>query len=81
MISNATKQQIISHLQQVPTNTIWGVGINLFVQNVHLKNDEDYVRVVKDLQSQMNDGADNMKVVLGNTFDFFKNFPAAELSL
>ncbi len=81
MISATTKQQIISYLQQVPTDTIWGVGINLFVENVDLKTDDDYIKVVKDLQSQLNDGPNNMKTVLGPSYDFFKNLPAAELSL
>lgn len=81
MISNHTKQQIISNLQQVPPNTIWGIGLNLFVQHVHMKSDEDYVKVVTDLQSQINDGPHSMEKVLGPSYNFFKNIPAAELSL
>lgn len=81
MIPNETKQQIVSHLQQVPTDTIWGVGINLFVEHIYLKTDEDYIRVVKDLQCQLKDGPENMKNVLGPSYEFFKSFPAAELSL
>lgn len=80
-MNNNLKQQILSNLQQVPTDTMWGLGINLFVQNVHLKTDADYVKVVTDLKSQLKDGPNNMKVVLGPSYDFFKNLPAAELSL
>ena len=81
MISNTTKQQIISNLQQVPRNTVWGIGLNLFVQHVEIKTDEDYIKVVTDLQSQLHDGPDTMKKVLGSSYEFFKNIPAAELSL
>jgi len=80
-MNNHLKQQILSNLQQVPTDTLWGLGINLFVEHVHLKTDADYVKVVTDLKSQLQDGPNNMKTVLGPSYDFFKNLPAAELSL
>lgn len=81
MISTEKKQQIINNLQQVPCDTVWGVGIQLFMQHVGLKSDAQIIQVVKDLQSQMVDGPENMKVVMGTTYDYFKNLPAAELSL
>ncbi len=79
-MNNEIKQEIISYLQQVPTDTILGTGINLFIQQVELKTDADYKRVVMDLKQQMIDGPKNMQKVLGTSYDYFKNFPAAELS-
>ena len=78
MITNETKQQIISNLQQVPVETVWGIGINLFVEQVAIKTDEDYKRIVADLQSQLSDGPEGMKNVLGPSYDFFKDLQLNE---
>lgn len=80
MINQDIKQQIISHLQHVPTDTIWGVGIHLFVEHVQLKTDDQFIQLVKDLQSQMQDGPNNMKKVMGDSYAFFKYLSAEELS-
>ena len=80
MLSEKVKQEIISQLQQVPTGSIWGCGIQLFLSNVELRTDEDFERIVKDIKSQMIDGPNNMKTVMGPAHDYFKNFPATALS-
>ena len=69
-----TRSKIIQALGIIPTNTIWGIGISLFLDNISEKTDQEILNLIRDLQSQIFDGPNNMKIVLGASFDFFKYY-------
>ena len=63
----------MEYLKQVPTSTIWGVALKYFVDNVRLKTDEDFEELVIELQSQINDADNGMRLILGDSYDYFSS--------
>lgn len=76
------KQQTISHLQNLPADTFFSICILLAVQQIQFTQDGQFVSVVQDVQRMMREAPVYMLQVLGlDAYNFFQNFPAAELSL
>lgn len=70
MITQQKRNEIIANLKLVPTETVFGLGIQIFVENV-VKTDEDYKRAVKDIKGAIADGPNYMKEILGESFNYF----------
>lgn len=73
MLSQQNREAIIGSLEQIPPNTIYGMGVKLFLAEEKTKTDEQVIEVVKEIKQALNCGPENMKEVLGNTYNFFKH--------
>lgn len=71
MITQVKKTEIIQKLKQVPMQTIYGLGIHSFLDNVISKTDEDFKRVVGFIKNDIKDGPNHMKEILGDSFNYF----------
>jgi hypothetical protein len=72
-VTSAEKEEIIKRLKEVKTESIWRVIIQQFLTKKN-KTDEDYIMMVKELQAQIKDGSQVMKNVLGDNYEFFKEY-------
>jgi hypothetical protein len=66
------KQQLISQLLLVDKGSVWGIMIDNFVTSINSKSDEDIQLLVSSLQDQINDNPEQMKIELGNSYEFIK---------
>ncbi len=71
MIPQHTKAEIVTKLEQVPTQTLWGLGIQAFLNNISCKVDEDFTGLISDIKSAIQDGPNHMKEILGDSFSYF----------
>ncbi len=72
MLSKQNRAAIIGSLTQIPPNTIYGMGVKLFLAEEKTKTDEQVIEVINEIKQALNCGPENMKTVLGCTYDFFK---------
>lgn len=72
ILSNFLKQEILSHIQRISADTPWGAGLHLFAGKEG-KTDDDYLRMLQQLQSQLNDSPEVMQNILGSSYSFFQN--------
>ena len=73
MIPQVKKTEIIQKLKQVPMQTIYGLGIHSFLDNVIPKTDDDFKRVVSYIKNDIKDGPNHMREILGDSFSYFNS--------
>lgn len=71
MITQVKKAEIIKNLKQVPMESVYGLGIKFFLENVIPKDDDDFKRMVGEIKTDIKDGPHHMKEILGNSFSYF----------
>ena len=71
MIPQIKKAEIIQNLQQVPMQSVYGLGIKFFLDNVIPKADDDFKRILREIKTDIKDGPNHMKEILGNSFSYF----------
>ena len=72
MLTQQNRDAIIGTLQKIPSNTIYGMGVKLFLDEEKSKTDEQVIEIVKEIKQALVNGPENMKPVLGHTYNFFK---------
>jgi hypothetical protein len=73
-MTTETKQQIIHELLKVDSESVWGVVITNFIDGNNNKSDSDYNNLMKELKEAMSDNPKVMKDILGESFDYVKEF-------
>jgi hypothetical protein len=71
MIPQIKKAEILQKLNQVPMQTVYALGIKFFLDNVIPKADDDFKRIVNSIKSDIKDGPNHMKEILGDSFNYF----------
>ena len=53
MITQVKKAEIIKNLKQVPMESVYGLGIKFFLENVIPKDDDDFKRMVGEIKTDI----------------------------
>jgi hypothetical protein len=73
-MTTETKQQIINELLKVDSESVWGVVITNFIDGNNNKSNSDYNNLMKELKEAMADNPKVMKEILGEAFNYVKEF-------
>jgi hypothetical protein len=78
MLTTNERYQIIVRLSRVQHESIWGLAIAKFNQRAFAHTDAEVLRIVEDMQSQIDDNPAAMKEILGEQFAFIDEFRRKE---